>query len=73
MRSQEEDFSPGMNQIAGSGSLAQMTSNSNLNPNFAGFHGTAASGTGSQDSGIETIDNPYSRANKRRMMPRPPT
>lgn len=52
---------------------ARQNSNSNLNPNFAGFHGTAASGTGSQDSGIETIENPYSRAGKRRMMPRPPT
>lgn len=73
-----DDLSPGLGLtgIGGSGSLGgagHQNSNQNLNPNFAGFHGTVASGTGSQDSVIETIDNPYSRANKRRMMKRPPT
>jgi hypothetical protein len=81
MRSQDtqnnDDLSPGLGLGLGlgqnSGSLGKQDSNSGLNPHFAPFQGTAVSGTGSQDSGIETIENPYSRANKRRMMPRPPT
>ena len=54
-------------------SLAHQNSNSNLNPVNPGFQGTTVSGTGSQESGIEVIETAYSRANKRRMMARPPT
>ena len=76
MRSQDTNLggddalSPGLGAIP---TLAHQNSNSNLNPHFAGFHGTTASGQGSQDSGVEAIENPYSRAGKRRMMGRPPT
>jgi len=66
-----EEMSPGLG--GGLKSLGNhQNSNSMLNPNFPGFHGTTASAA-SQDSAVETIENPYSRANKRRMMPRPPT
>ena len=76
LQSQEDDLQE-MSPIdkKGMGMRSQgghQNSSSNLNPNVAAFHGTTASAA-SQDSGIETIDNPYSRAGKRRMMPRPPT
>ena len=72
MRSADaDDISPtGLGSMGGAN---HVNSNQNLNADFAGFHGTANSGTGSQDSKIGTIENPYSRANKFRKMGRPPT
>ena len=40
-----DDLSPALGALNSMG--ARQNSNSNLNPHFAGFHGTAASGTGS--------------------------